>query len=161
MGSNVAVSLIVTVTAIGVLAILDAWVYFDARSQAQKNHPVSVQMGRVLRSNGPNHRSRRAKSENPACAITPAGFFMNSVSGKAEYTSAETEGFERYVGPPTGTSTYRASRRRRAWRTSPAVVSPARSRATPTRSDAWMSEPVQASSPVAAAGGATAIAGAA
>ena len=48
MGGNVAVGLFVTVMAIAVLAILDAWVYLDARSRVEKNHPVSVQMGGLL-----------------------------------------------------------------------------------------------------------------
>ncbi|MGO4807062.1 hypothetical protein AB4089_18290 [Arthrobacter sp. 2MCAF15] len=48
MGNNVAVGLSVTVIAIAVLAVLDAWVYLDARSQAQKNHPVSVQVGSLV-----------------------------------------------------------------------------------------------------------------
>ncbi|ALO67021.1 hypothetical protein AS189_11605 [Arthrobacter alpinus] len=48
MENNVAVGLSVTVIAIAVLAVLDAWVYLDARSQAQKNHPVSVQIGSLV-----------------------------------------------------------------------------------------------------------------
>lgn len=48
MGNNVAVGLTVTVIAIAVLAVLDAWVYHDSRSQEQKNRPVSVQIGSLV-----------------------------------------------------------------------------------------------------------------
>lgn len=48
MGNSVAVGLSVTVIAIAVLTVLDAWVYFDARSKAQKNHQVSVQIGSLV-----------------------------------------------------------------------------------------------------------------
>ncbi|MEO7014940.1 MAG: hypothetical protein ABI130_09415 [Leifsonia sp.] len=48
MAGNVAAGLIVTVMVIAVLAILDAWVYVDARSRAAKDRPVSVQMGGLL-----------------------------------------------------------------------------------------------------------------
>lgn len=48
MGGNIAAGLSVTVLVIAVLAILDAWVYVDARSRVAKNRPVSVQMGGIL-----------------------------------------------------------------------------------------------------------------
>ena len=48
MVDSVAVGLTVTAMAIAVLAILDSWVYLDARSRAGKNQPVSVQMGSLL-----------------------------------------------------------------------------------------------------------------
>ena len=48
MVQSVTVGLIVTAMAIAVLAVLDAWVYLDARSRAGKNRPVSVQMGDLL-----------------------------------------------------------------------------------------------------------------
>lgn len=48
MGNNVAVGLSVTVIAIAILAVIDAWVYLDARSQAQKNRQVSVQIGSLV-----------------------------------------------------------------------------------------------------------------
>jgi len=48
MGNNVAVGLIVTVMAIAVLAVMDAWVYLDARSQVKRNRPVSVQIGGLV-----------------------------------------------------------------------------------------------------------------
>lgn len=48
MGGNVDAGLSVTVMAIAVLGILDAWVYLDARSRLAKDRPVSVQMGGLL-----------------------------------------------------------------------------------------------------------------
>lgn len=48
MVGSVAAGLVVTLMAIAVLAILDTWVYLDARSRAGRNHPVSVQMCGIL-----------------------------------------------------------------------------------------------------------------
>jgi hypothetical protein len=48
MGSGVASGLTVTLIAVAVLAILDVWVYRDARARANNDEPVAVELGSLM-----------------------------------------------------------------------------------------------------------------